>query len=134
MKQESILDTLNNMLKSPDLQFLPFIHHLPNSFLILLRSISGLIVILFQSCGLKTAFGLPISPETSSQQTCFWRQMKKIPLYNKYFKISQKVQKYRVSQKKCCNISNCHNSFKIGTRNKSRVSFEIPGKSSWWCW
>ena len=37
---------------------------------------------------------------------------------------------YRVSQKKCPDVSNCHNSFKIGTRNKSRVSFEILRKSS----
>ena len=40
---------------------------------------------------------------------------------------------YRVSQKKCPHVSNCHNSFKIGTRNKSKVSFEIFRKSScWW--
>ena len=40
---------------------------------------------------------------------------------------------YRVSQKKCPDVSNCHNSLKIGTRNKSRVSFEILSKSScWW--
>ncbi len=40
---------------------------------------------------------------------------------------------YRVSQKKCPYVFNCHNSIKIGTRNKSRVSFEILRKSScWW--
>ena len=40
---------------------------------------------------------------------------------------------YKVSQKKCPHVSNCHNSFKIGTRNESRVSFEILRKSScWW--
>ena len=34
---------------------------------------------------------------------------------------------------KCRDVLNCHNSFKIGTRNKSRVSFEILRKSScWW--
>ena len=38
-----------------------------------------------------------------------------------------------MSQKKCPHVSNFHNSFKIGTRNKSRVSFEILRKSSsWW--
>ena len=43
------------------------------------------------------------------------------------------LSNYRVSQKKCPHVSNCHNSFKIGTRNKSRMSFEILRKSScWW--
>ena len=45
----------------------------------------------------------------------------------------QKSEIYRVSPKKCPDVSNFHNSFKIGTRNKSRVSFEILRKSScWW--
>ena len=36
-------------------------------------------------------------------------------------------------KKKCRNDSNCHNSVKIGPRNKSGVSFEILRKSScWW--
>ena len=35
--------------------------------------------------------------------------------------------------KKCPFVLNCHNSIKIGTRNKSRVSFEILRNSScWW--
>ena len=43
------------------------------------------------------------------------------------------IQKSRVSPKKCRNVSNCCNSFKVGTRNKSRLSFEILRKSScWW--
>ena len=44
-----------------------------------------------------------------------------------------KLEPYRVSQKKSPHVSNCHYSFKISTRNKSRVSFEILRKSScWW--
>ena len=29
--------------------------------------------------------------------------------------------------KKACDVSNCHNSFKNGTRNKSRVSLKSSG-------
>ena len=59
---------------------------------------------------------------------------------NYTYKILQKIAQrylqsyiYRVSQKKCPYVLNCHNSIKIGTRNKSRVSFEILRNSScWW--
>ena len=48
-------------------------------------------------------------------------------------KKDDRTQIYRVSQKKCPYVLNCHNSIKIGTRNKSRVSFEILRNSScWW--
>ena len=47
--------------------------------------------------------------------------------------IVKSYQNYRVSQKKCPYVLNCHNSIKIGTRTKSRVSFEILRNSScWW--
>ena len=45
-------------------------------------------------------------------------------------KVKFKKKIYRVSKKKCPYVLNCHNSIKIGTRNKSRVSFEILRNSS----
>ena len=70
-------DTLNIMLKCSNLQYLHFVFHLPNSFLISLRSIFDLNVICARSCGRLEAFWLPISLKTSSQQPCFWISMKK---------------------------------------------------------
>ena len=95
------------MLKSPDLQFLPFIYYLPNSFLILLRSISGLIVICSQSCGPKKVFGLPKSPKTSSQQTCFWRRLKKNTLYINIKRITLLPSASRVAPRCCCSSWSC---------------------------
>ena len=74
-------DTLNIMLKSSNLKIPLFVFHLQSSFLISLRSSFDLNVIYSQSCGHLEAFGLPISPKTSSQQPCFWRSMKKNTLY-----------------------------------------------------
>ena len=69
-------DTLNIMLKSSNLKIPLFVFHLQSSFLISLRSSFDLNVIYSQSCGHLEAFGLPISPKSSSQQPCFWRSMK----------------------------------------------------------
>ena len=69
------------MLKSSNLKIPLFVFHLQSSFLISLRSSFDLNVIYSQSCGHLEAFGLPISPKTSSQQPCFWRSMKKNTLY-----------------------------------------------------
>ena len=69
------------MLKSPNLQFLPFAYHLPNSISNPLWSISDLKVICARSWGDIEAIGDLRSPKTSSQQPRFWGRMRKNTLY-----------------------------------------------------